>query len=41
MDDFTLKLPIQKHKKIILFKCVLSMLRLGEKQKTNSALTSS
>jgi len=40
MGDFTLRL-FKNIEKMILRKCVLSMLRIGEREKTNSALTSS
>ena len=40
MDDFTLRL-LKIVEKMILRKCVLSMLRVDQREKTNSALTSS
>jgi len=40
MDDFTLRL-LKNIEKMILRKCGLSILRVGQREKTNSALTSS
>jgi len=40
VGDFTLRLP-ENLEKTILRKCVSSMLRMGQREKTNCALTSS